>query len=116
MTGAKPLEPSEVVEGGFGVDDERIEVEVRCEVAGEDDHHAWIGGRGSQVEGVDGPGEVGQVPGDVELRIAEAPEMAAAQPCDVGLEAAARDGLTKGMDERAGAAGAVGSMIEERDP
>lgn len=82
MTGAKPLEPSEVVEGGFGVEDERIEVEVRCEVAGEDDHHAGIGGRGAQVEGVDGPGEVGQVPGDVGFRVADSAEVAAAQPRD----------------------------------
>ena len=79
VTGAKPLEPVEVVEGGFCVEDERIEVEVRCEVAGEDDHHAGISGRGSQVESVDGPGEVGQVPGDAGFRVADSAEVAAAQ-------------------------------------
>ena len=68
------------------------------------------------MECVDGPCEVGQVPGDMEFRVAQPTEAEAAQPCDKGTEAAARDELTEGPDERAGAARAGGGVDEERDP
>jgi hypothetical protein len=93
-----------------------FEVEVGGEVAGEYDDHAGIGGRGLQVKGVDGPGKVGQVPGDVEFRLTQTAELAAAQPCDEGADAPPGEGLAEGADEPAGAAGAFGRVVEVRDP
>ncbi len=41
---AEPLQPIEIVHGGFRMEDERFEMEVGGEVAGEHDDHAGIGG------------------------------------------------------------------------
>ena len=113
---AEPLEPIEIVHGGFGGEDQRLEVDVGGEVAGEHDDHAGIGGRTLQMEGVDGPSEVGQVPGDVESGIAQSSEVVAAQSFEKGLGPAARDERGEVPDDRAGAAGAVGTVVKVRDP
>ncbi len=68
------------------------------------------------MEGVDGPCEVGQVPSDMEFCVAQTADVATAQPCNKGTEAAARDGLTESFDEQAGTVSAGGCVIEMRDP
>jgi hypothetical protein len=113
---AEGVEPVAVGRSGLGLEDKRFEVEVGGEVAGQDDDEAWRGRRGFKVEGVDGPGEVGQVPGDAERGAAEAALVRAAQAADDGLEAPAGDGLLEGADEGARVAGALRPEVEVRDP
>jgi hypothetical protein len=78
VTGAETVEPVEVTLCRFGSENQRLEVEVRGEVTGEHDHHAGIGGRGSQMKGIDGPGEVGLVPYDVKFCITQTSKVDAA--------------------------------------
>lgn len=89
----KTAEPLLVRLRGLGGQHERIEVEVRREVPSQHDDHAGLVGCMPQERGVDGPREVGYVPGDVMQGRPSPGLLSMTFPGDEGGEVALRDGV-----------------------
>ncbi len=91
-------------------------MEVGSQIAGQHHDDAGIGGGGSQQHRVNGPSEIGQVPGDVEPCHAQAAVVVLAEARDEGLDAAAGQAAMEAGNELAGAAGEFRAVNKVRDP
>ena len=116
VAGDEKSEPAEIVECGLGGKNQRFEVEVGGQIAGKDHNDAGVRGGGTQQHRVNGPGEIGEVPGDVELGIAQAAVEAPAEACQEGLDTAARQRVAEVLNKEAAAACEFRAVNEVRDP